>query len=170
MQLTTITEQNIALIRFRVEQFVKRMKAIKTQSFYSTNKMYKNLGIANMIGEGEFEYDLGYITESSIQHFNPKKVQLDNYDKESYIGLNLNNYCTLLIKLGDKIKITPTNIFLKENHSVLKIIEKYAKSPFTIISKGDIDLALAREWERDEVVKIFNLKFKQVNKNDTHKL
>ena len=39
MQLTTITEQNIALIRFRVEQFVKRMKAIKTQSFYSTNKM-----------------------------------------------------------------------------------------------------------------------------------
>lgn len=158
MQLTTITEQNIALIRFRIEQFIKRIISIKMQSFYNTDKMYQDLGITNMIGISNNQHDIGWITKSGIWHYNPKSIELDIFldNKKPYIRIILNFECGMTIKLGDKIKITPTNIFLKENHSILKIMNKNIKSPFTIISKGDYELAQDKEWRDKRDAEDFN--------------
>lgn len=150
MKLTKITEENIGLIRFRIEQFVKRMVSIKMQSFYRTAKVYQNLGITNIISGN---YDLSWVSESGIWHYNPQKIELDYTlsDNIPYIRIVLNSECGMLIKLGDKIKITPTNIFLKENGSIIRHMEDNpTKTPFTIIAKGDFELAAAKEW-RDKM-------------------
>lgn len=147
MKLTRITEENIGLIRFRIEQFVKRMVYIQSQSFYATAKLYESLNIPNKIGD----YNFRHVVQSQLSHFNPKKVELDRDFSTNipYIRFVLNTECAELIKIGDKIKITPTNIFIKENGSIINTLNGFPKkSPFSIISKGDKYEALWRE-QRD---------------------
>src|SRR6187399_246088 len=133
---TTITEGNIHLIAFRIKQFIERMETIGMQNQYPTNKLMKQI-----FGDINRNTDLEVITQSQVSYLSKNdyllEIDRDIRDNSPYIRINFQLGCNgMLLKVGDKVRITPNRFYIHQPHVIQKSNEAF---PRKVWFKGNED-------------------------------
>ncbi len=130
----TVTKGNIHLVAFRIKKFIERMEVIGMQSFYlDTQKRVKQFG------KDSFD-----VTQSSVGYLSNRDYILEvvrdyrgivGKDKPlTFIRVNYQqSTCGFLIGTGEKIRITPTHIFIHAQ----RIHRKGSAYPYEVWQRGD---------------------------------
>jgi hypothetical protein len=133
MKYTTVTKQNMPLILFRINQFLQRNEVVSHYSDWGRYpKEMNKLGVKNNCGVKFVEKTItGYVIKSKYN------IRLD---LDYGIVIHTSKDCAIAICLGDKVKVYPNRLVIKNWNIWLKKSSTSYFSPSTDIDKAEREL------------------------------
>jgi len=132
-KFTEVNAGNIHLICYRIKQFIQRHGCVSDTAYYNSRvrcmDQYLPKGFRYTNG-----FSIPHLTESNASYFlaDKARIEVDTMFGKTFIRVSASPDCALVIYCGDKIRITPNDVYMRLPGMTIGLM---GKTPYKYLSR-----------------------------------